>query len=194
MLSKIFYEPIVFDRNKYDIKKELQFWDELKQEVLRVNKCCVCDGQAEDRYVFKTGGQTEYSAQYVCEKCLQIAIDKDNKEYKIKYDKALKYLKDNDYKIIVHNGNINEREIFGIGEKIMGCIDIIRNRMKIQGYFEDWIDLHWEKYEDCEIEIVDYLSFVIASDTEKDEYGGYKVEKSMEFWIYLSNEDNLHIQ
>lgn len=33
MLPKILYEPLVFDKSKYDVEKELQYWEELVEQV-----------------------------------------------------------------------------------------------------------------------------------------------------------------
>lgn len=50
--------------------------------------------------------------------------------------------------------------------------------MEQQGYFESWIDVHWETYEGCELEIVDYLCF--------DKRGNDNVDQA--FWIELVKE------
>lgn len=47
---------------------------------------------------------------------------------------------------------------------VMYCVDIIRNRMKEKGYYENWIDIHWEECNGVEIEVVDYLCYSLPRD------------------------------
>ena len=155
-----------------------------------MGKCVVCKTKkTENKCYWKSDDGKRWLYRCVCVECHDNKIARDRAEYKIKYDQALKYLKENNYYVSVHNGNVNNREIFGIGNDIMGCVDIIRKRMEEQGYFEDWIDLDWVIYDGCEITVVTYLSYIIESEDKKDKYGEPEIEKNMEYWICLTNED-----
>ena len=107
-------------------------------------------------------------------------------EYKIKYDKALKYLKDNNYKVIV-TGYEDYKEVFEIKDDVMECVDIIRKRMEEQGYIETWIDVDWRTYEGCELELVTYLYFIKFSQIAINDDGEDKIQEEQAFWIELTN-------
>jgi hypothetical protein len=146
-----------------------------------LKECIICNKLTDNYINWKNEDETECTPQYVCEECMWESIHKEQAEYKIKYDKAVKYLKENNYTVIVESYNDNEEKIteeFEIKEDIMECVDIIRERMEEQGYNETWIDVHWEIYEDCELEIVDYLCFNKGREKEKA------------FWIELINNEN----
>ena len=36
--------------------------------------------------------------------------------------------------------------------------------MKKKGYYENWIDIHWEEYDDIGFEVVDYLCYSLPGD------------------------------
>lgn len=144
-----------------------------------MEKCIVCNKSTDNHIMWKSEDEKHCTAQYVCKECMWKSINKGKAEYKIKYDKAVKYLKDNNYKVVFTSYDDNDEQIteeFQIKEDVMECVDIIRERMKQQEYFETWIDVHWETHEDCELEIVDYLCF--------DKRGS---NKDQAFWIELIN-------
>lgn len=148
-----------------------------------MKKCIICGKPTDNHIMWENEDKTECNSQYVCEECMWESINKGKAEYKIKYDKAVKYLKENNYKVIVTSYDENENPIieeFQIKEDLMECVDIIRERMKQQGYCESWIDVHWETHADCELEIVDYLCF--------DKRGNENIDQA--FWIELTNENN----
>ena len=195
MFPKFISEPINIDKSKIDEEKMIKVWNEAAEEI-HMGRCVVCKTKKPvQKYNWKSDDGKRWLSRYVCDECFDKKITKDKEEYKIKYDKALKYFKDNNYYVLVHNnGKTNKDEKFSIGDDIMECVSIIRKRMEDQGYFEDWIDIDWETYDDCEITVVKYLSYIILSKDKRDKYGDLKVEKSIEFWIYITNDDNLHIQ
>ena len=105
-----------------------------------MEKCIICNQPTDNNIMWESEDKTECTSQYVCEKCMWKSINKDKAEYKIKYDKALKYLKENNYKVIV-TGYGDYKEEFQITDDVMGCVTIIRKRMDEQGYVERWIDV-----------------------------------------------------
>ena len=152
-----------------------------------MGNCVVCNSSTDNHIMWKKENETRCTPQYVCEDCMWKSINKEKAEYQKKYEKALIYLKENNYKIIV-TGYDDYKEEFKINQDVMECVDIIRKRMKQQGYVERWIDVHWVTYEDCELEIVDYLYFVKYSETKKDEYGDFELNEEQAFWIELTSQ------
>jgi len=137
-----------------------------------MNKCIVCDNPTTNYIMWKD--KKELTPQYVCEECMWESINKDRAKYKIKYDKAVKYLKDKNYKVVVTGYN-DYREVFEINQDLMECVDIIIERMEKQNYIRTWIDIESKVYEDCLMEVVTYISFA-----KKD-------EENQAFWIELTN-------
>jgi hypothetical protein len=150
-----------------------------------MEECIICNKPTDNYIMWKSEDETECTPQYVCEDCMWESINKDKAEYKIKYDKALLYLKNNNYRVVVEGYN-DYKEEFQIKDEVMDCVNIIRKRMKQQGFFEVWIDVHSEIYEECDLEIVDYLCFDKYNKTEKDERGHSKIDETQAFWIELT--------
>ena len=150
-----------------------------------MEECLICREPTDNEIMWSKENGTRCTPQYICESCMWKQINKEKVEYQKQYDIALKYLKDNNYKVIVRGYNNHEEE-FEINHDVMECVGIIRKRMEKQGYHERWIDISWETYEGCEIEIVDYLYFVKHSEEEVDEYGNSKIEDEQAFWIELT--------
>jgi DNA-directed RNA polymerase subunit RPC12/RpoP len=105
-----------------------------------MNKCIECGKPTDNNIMWSFNNTQSCTPQYVCEKCMWKSINKRKAEYQKKYDKALKYLKDNNYKVIA-TGYGDFKEIFEIKDDVMGCVDIIREIMKQQGFYEKWIDV-----------------------------------------------------
>lgn len=151
-----------------------------------MEKCIICNKPTDNEIMWEDEKTKECTPQYVCEDCMWKQIHKEQEEYKAQYEQALKYLQENNYKVIVTGYN-DYKEDFKINNNVMECVDIIRKRMEQQNYEERWIDVNWVTYEGCKLEIVTYLYFVQYSDTEIDEYGDFKIEKEQAFWIELTN-------
>ena len=150
-----------------------------------IKECIICNKPTDNEIMWIKENETRCTSQYVCRTCMWKSINKKKAEYQKQYDIALKYLKDNNYKVIV-TGYDDYKEEFEMNDNVMECVDIIRKRMERQGYHERWIDISWETYEGCEIEIVDYLYFVKHSEEEVDEYGSPEMESEQAFWIKLT--------
>lgn len=151
-----------------------------------MEKCLICNKPTDNEIMWNKENKTRCTPQYVCESCMWKSINKEKAEYQKQYEIALKHLKDNNYKVVV-TGYDDYKEEFEINHDVMECVGIIRKRMEQQGYYERWIDISWENYEGCEIEIVDYLYFVKYSKEEVDEFGDFKTEDEQAFWIELTN-------
>lgn len=159
----------------------------IKGGTKSMEECLVCSKSTDNEIMWIKENESRCTPQYVCESCMWKSINKEKAEYQKQYDIALKYLKDNNYKVIV-TGYDDYKEKFEINRDAMECVSIIRKRMEQQGYCERWIDVAWETYENCEIEVVTYLYFVKYSKTEVDEYGDFTIEYGRAFWIELTNE------
>ena len=152
-----------------------------------MEECLVCNKPTDNQIMWIKENESRCTPQYVCESCMWESINKEKAEYQKQYEKALQYLKDNSYKVIV-TGYDDYKEEFEINHDVMECVGIIRKRMERQGYHERWIDVEMETYSDCDIEVVTYLYFVKHSKTEVDEYGDLAIEDERAFWIELTNE------
>ena len=153
-----------------------------------MGKCIVCGCETNDfRCHVRTDLDGSVHDDYECEECIMIEVNKSRKEYEIKFNKkVLPYLLKNNFKVIVTGGldkiaegDVEENivEEFPIKDlNIMYCVDIIRKRMEDRGYYENWIDVHWEKYKGVEFEIVDYLCFALPDDKSDDSWVSYSLE------------------
>lgn len=58
----------------------------------------------------------------------------------------------------------------------MYCVNIIRKRMEERGYYENWIDVHWEECNGVDFEVVDYLCYALPEDDEGGEWISYHLK------------------
>ena len=152
-----------------------------------MGKCIICGYETNDlRCHVRTDKDGSVHDDYECEECVMIEVNKSRKEYEIKFNKkVLPYLLENNFKVVVTGGldaiakgdvEENTVEEFLIKDSnMMYCVDIIRERMESKGYYENWIDVHWEKYEGIEFEIVDYLCFALP-DKDDESWVSYSLE------------------
>lgn len=119
--------------------------------------CEICKKETQKRFIGENGIPVPR-----CEDCNDKIVKESKRVYAIKYERALKYLKDNNYVVKVDwdtGKSESEARYFDIEDEHMACVDLIRSEMKQLGFDERWIDVHFESYEDCQLEIVDYLYF-----------------------------------
>lgn len=141
------------------------------------NNCDQCGKKTEDMF-----GGVKVDVVCRCEKCNMKLVIIDRKKYNKKYKKAIKWLKQNQYVIKVEE---NESiRIFEIKKNLMECISIIRKEMKEENFFENYLDVTFQTFEKCPLEIVNYLFFVKYG-TEKDKNGRFKELDSKTFYIEL---------
>ena len=138
-----------------------------------MGKCIICGCETDDfRCHVRTDADGSVHDDYQCEECTMIHVNKARKEYEDKFNKkALPYLLENKFKVIVTGGidNADNVEEYPIKDSnIMYCVDVIRKRMKDKGYYENWIDVHDEKYKDIEFEVVDYLCFALPDKDDEE--------------------------
>jgi len=153
-----------------------------------MGKCIVCGCETDDfRCHVRTDKDGSVHDDYECEECAMMQATEARKAYTIKFNKkVLPYLLKNNFKVIVRGGPdcIKEGEDvvedtveeFPIKDSdMMYCVDIIRERMKEKGYYENWIDVHDEKYKGIRFEVVDYLCFALP-DKDDEAWVSYSLE------------------
>lgn len=142
-----------------------------------MGKCIICGCETKDfRCCARKDKNGNSYDDYQCEKCTveQVRISK-RKYFENFNKKVLPYLLENNFKVVVTCGD--SKEEFKITDNnIMYCVDIIRKRMKDRGYYENWIDVHWEKYKGIEFEVVDYLCFELTGKENEENWISYHLE------------------
>lgn len=134
-----------------------------------MGKCIICGCETNDlRCYVRKDEDGEYYDDYQCEKCTLKIVEKEHKKYKKEFNKkVLPYLLKNNFKVIVEyidENNQEKIEEYPIKDSnVMYCVDIIRKRMKSKGFYENWIDIHWEEYKGIDFEVVDYLCFALPN-------------------------------
>lgn len=133
-----------------------------------MGKCIICGCDTNDFRCSVREENGQKHDDYQCEERTMEKVRKANEEYFKNFEeKALPYLLENKFKVIVdlHEKDKVLTQEFPIKDTdVMYCVDIIRDRMKEKGYYENWIDVHWEEYNGIEFEVVDYLSFALPKE------------------------------
>lgn len=132
-----------------------------------MGKCILCGCETTDFrcHVRKEGDK--YFDNYQCEECTMKKIEKEREEYIRNFnERVLPYLLENNFKVVVSE-DVDGHEVieeFPIKDTdVMYCVDIIRDRMKQKGYYENWIDIHLEEYDGIDFEVVDYLCYALPN-------------------------------
>ena len=147
-----------------------------------MGKCIICGRDTNDfRCAVRKENGKSYD-DYQCEECTMEKVRKAREEYERDFnEKLLPYLLDNNFKVIVEGGfEVHGKEPveeYPVKDfNFMDCVGIIRNRMKEKGYYENWIDVHWEEYNGVEIEVVDYLCYSLSGDKGGETWISYNLE------------------
>ena len=143
--------------------------------------CIVCGCETTDFRCFVREENGKKYDDFQCEKCTLEKVHRERKEYVVKFnEKVLPYLLENNFNVVVREVGVDGKEIiekFPVKDcDVMYCVDIIRNRMKEKGYYENWIDLHWEEYGGIDLEIVDYLCYSLPEDKDGETWVSYSLE------------------
>ena len=155
---------------------------------MKIGKCIVCGKETSD---FRFGVREEngiFYDDFQCEECTDKKVKKAREEYVRDFtEKVLPYLIENNFKVLVKRNLIGPNtweqveEFPIIDHNIMYCVDIIRNRMKDDVYFEKWIDVHTTEHNGVVFEVVDFLSYEQCLDRNK--------EDRIEFWVELVGDE-----
>lgn len=138
-----------------------------------MGNCIVCGCETEDFRCCVREENGEFFDDFQCEECTMKIVEKERKEWEDNFnEKVLPYLIENNFKVIVESDD--KIEEFPIkNSDVMYCVDIIRKRMEAKGYYENWIDVHWEGYKDVDFEIVDYLCYALPHDKNGEYWCSY---------------------
>lgn len=158
-----------------------------------MGRCIICGCDTEDfRCCVREDNEGNMHDDYQCKECTIEKIEKEHLTYKKEFDdKVLPFLIKNEFKVIVEGGFNSAIEEFPILKEsvrfpidVMDAVDIIRERMNKLGYYENWIDVHWEEFNGVELEIVDYLSFALP---------GKDCEEWVSFFLRLEGKDGIKL-
>lgn len=139
-----------------------------------MGKCIICGRDTDDfRCCVREDSEGKLYDDYQCEECTMAIVRKEREEYEKEFNiKVLPYLLENNFKVIVEYIDENNQEIIEEypikNSNVMYCVDIIRERMKSKGYYENWIDVHWEEFKNIDFEVVDYLCFALPNKDDKE--------------------------
>lgn len=141
-----------------------------------MGKCIICGCETDDFRCCVREENGEYFDDFQCEECTMKIVEKERKEWEDSFnEKVLPYLIENNFKVIVESDD--KIEEFPIRHSdLMYCVDIIRKRMEAKGYYENWIDVHWEGYKDVDFEVVDYLCYALPDDEDGEYWCSYHLK------------------
>lgn len=141
-----------------------------------IGKCIICGCKTEDFRCSVREENGEYFDDFQCEECTTKKVEKERIQWECDFnEKVLPYLTENNFKVVVESDDGIEE--FPIKDaNVMYCVNTIRQRMKAQGYYENWIDIHWEEYKDVDFEVVDYLCYALPEDKEGDSWYSYHLK------------------
>lgn len=145
-----------------------------------MGKCIICGCDTNDfRCRVREENGKSYD-DYQCEKCTMEKVEKARNKYMEDFNReVLPYLMKNNFRARVSSFQDGKDiiEEFPIkADDIMYCVDIIRDRMLSKGYYENWIDIHWEEHNGVELEIVDYLCYALPEDKKGDSWVSYYID------------------
>lgn len=141
-----------------------------------MGKCIICNCETEDFRCCVREENGEYFDDFQCEECTDKIVEEERVKWENEFNnKVLPYLIENNFKVIVESDdNIEEFPIKD--SNVMYCVDIIRKRMESQGYYENWIDVHWEEHNGVDFEVVDYLCYTLPEDEEGNGWTSYRLK------------------
>lgn len=141
-----------------------------------MGKCIVCNCETEDFRCRVREENGEYFDDFQCEECTDKIVEEERGKWLNDFnEKSLPYLLKNNFKVVIESdGSIEEFPI--TDANIMYCVYIIRNRMKEKGYYENWIDVHWEECNGVDFEVVDYLCYALPEDEECKSWCSYHLK------------------
>ena len=141
-----------------------------------MGKCIICGCETDDFRCCVREENGEYFDDFQCKECTMKIVEKERKEWEDSFnEKVLPYLIENNFKVIVESDD--KIEEFPIRHSdLMYCVDIIRKRMEAKGYYENWIDVHWEGYKDVDFEVVDYLCYALPDDEDGEYWCSYHLK------------------
>lgn len=132
-----------------------------------MGKCIICGCDTDDFRGSVREENGKYFNDFQCEECTDKIIAEERAKWEFNFNKkVLPYLLKHNFKVKVTYTKKDKEiiEEFPIkNSDLMYCVDIIRKRMEEQGYYEIWIDVHTESYNDVSFEVVDYLGFELIS-------------------------------
>ena len=147
-----------------------------------MGRCMLCGCETTDFRCRVRKEDDKYFNDYQCEKCTKEIVEQERKEYLNDFNKkVLPYLLENNFKVVVTSSDFDNSEKDVVEEfpikdaDVMYCVDIIRDRMKKKGYYENWIDIHWEEYDSINFEVVDYLCYALP-DEDSDSWHSYYIK------------------
>ncbi len=155
---------------------------------MKIGKCIICGRKTSDFRGCVREENGIFYDDFQCEECTNKKVKEAREKYVRDFtEKVLPYLAENHFKVVVKQNLIGPNtwkkieEFPIVDHNIMYCVDVIRNRMKNDGYFEKWIDVHHETYQGVTFEIVDFLSYEQCLDRNK--------EDRVEFWLELVGDE-----
>lgn len=141
-----------------------------------MGKCIICNCETEDFRCCVREENGEYFDDFQCGECTDKIVEKERIKWESDFNnKALPYFIENNFKVIVE-GNDKIEEFPIKDSDVMYCVNIIRKRMEERGYYENWIDVHWEECNGVDFEVVDYLCYALPEDDEGDEWISYHLK------------------
>lgn len=141
-----------------------------------MGKCIICNCETEDFRCCVREENGEYFDDFQCGECTDKIVEKERIKWESDFNnKALPYFIENNFKVIVE-GNDKIEEFPIKDSDVMYCVNIIRKRMEERGYYENWIDVHWEECNEVDFEVVDYLCYALPEDDEGGEWISYHLK------------------
>lgn len=158
-------------------------------EYLGIGECNLCNTFTKNKIYSKWSKKDIFC----CKKCQDKINNSKRGEYGLRFDRAIKRMKNNGYYSIAEgwfDEGIKETRRFEITNHHMSCVDEVRKIMKEQGYKERYFGFHYEKHFGLELEIVDYLWFSKFGDGFDDD-GDREIIHENAFWFYLKGDKRI---